>query len=541
MESKSERSPKKLKQLNHSLLVAIGILLSRIFGLVRERIFAHYLGNSWSADAFRAAMRIPNLLQNLLGEGVLSASFIPIYAQMLAAKGGGSDLEVQKKADRFAVSLLALLSASVFVLVAIGIAASSLLVDVLAPGFDGEKRELTILLVQIFFPATGLLVLSAWCLGVLNSHQKFFMSYVSPVFWNLSIIFGLWYFGGRSQSEIATKAAWFTVLGGFIQVLVQAPSIVMLIKSWSLELKFARGMPLRRAVTSFVPAVSSRGVVQLSAFVDSILASFLPSGAVSVLAYVQTLYMLPISLFGMSVTAAELPQLSKLNHLTSSGALSEEARQSMHSRIQRSLARIHFFVIPCAIVFLILGDSVVGLIFKTGSFTQTDVSVVWFVLIGQSIGLLAATRARLLSSTFFALQDTVTPFRQSIVRMIVSAAASAALVFGAVQVIHWQTSQAAIVIALASSLGAWVEFHLLRNQLQKILGPLRFWTKGDREVLLSASVAAATLSMMQTRMTELLPHMFVAPLVGLALFSGIHYLILVGIFKRPWMVFRLSH
>src|SRR5512138_3239227 len=145
-------------------MVASGIFLSRLAGLVRESVFAHYFGNSDAADAFRAAFRIPNFLQNLFGEGVLSASFIPVYAQLLARKE-------DKEAGRVAGAVLAILA------LVTGVLATPLLIDAIAPGFEGAKRELAIRVVRILFPGAGLLVLSAWCLGILNSHRNFLLAY----------------------------------------------------------------------------------------------------------------------------------------------------------------------------------------------------------------------------------------------------------------------------------------------------------------------------------------------------------------------------
>src|SRR5579871_4984571 len=178
-----EKDPAKPRERHgstqrHAFLVAAGIFLSRIAGLVRERVFAHYFGNSDAADAFKAAFRIPNFLQNLFGEGVLSASFIPVYAGLLARE----DEEEARKTAGAVASLLALTTSHI---VLIGVLATPYLIDAIAPGFHGDKRELTIRLVRILFPGAGLLVLSAWCLGVLNSHHRFFASYTAPVAWNL--------------------------------------------------------------------------------------------------------------------------------------------------------------------------------------------------------------------------------------------------------------------------------------------------------------------------------------------------------------------
>jgi len=170
--------------------VSAGILLSRLIGLVRERVFAYYFGNSDAADAFRSAFKIPNFLQNLFGEGVLSASFIPVYARLRAE-------ERHEEATRLAESIFAILFFITSLLTLVGVFATPLFIDAIAPGFHGEKRELTMRLVQILFPGAALLVMSAWCLGILNSHRKFFLSYAAPVIWNVAQITALLWKGGH--------------------------------------------------------------------------------------------------------------------------------------------------------------------------------------------------------------------------------------------------------------------------------------------------------------------------------------------------------
>src|SRR5262245_24388056 len=186
-----------------AVMVAAGIFFSRLAGLVRIRVIAHYFGlQSDAADAFNAAFRIPNFLQNLFGEGALSASFIPVYARLLAQDKG-------KEADRVAGAVGALLGLIVAVLVLVGVLAAPMLGRVLALGFTGEKLELTIRIVRILFPGAGLLVLSAWCLGVLNSHHRFLLSYAAPIMWNVAMIATLLWFGGRSDlSRLAVLLAW---------------------------------------------------------------------------------------------------------------------------------------------------------------------------------------------------------------------------------------------------------------------------------------------------------------------------------------------
>ena len=166
------------------MLVALGILVSRLAGLIRTRAFAHYFGLSDEGDAFSAGFRIPNFLQNLFGEGALSASFIPVYAALLA-RGD------RREADRVAGAVASVLALVVSLLVLLGVFAAPLLIDVIAPGFNGAKRESDTPDCPGAFSRAGLLVMSAWCLGVLNSHRRFLLSYMAPVMWNAAMIASL--------------------------------------------------------------------------------------------------------------------------------------------------------------------------------------------------------------------------------------------------------------------------------------------------------------------------------------------------------------
>jgi putative peptidoglycan lipid II flippase len=439
-------------------LVAAGILLSRLFGLVRERAFAHYFGTSDAGDAFRAALRIPNFLQNLFGEGVLSASFIPAYARRLAEGD-------EAVARRLASAIATLLTLATSVLVILGVLATPLLIDLIAPGFSGEKREATIRLVQVFFPGTGLLVLSAWCLGILNSHRRFFLSYAAPVLWNLAIIGALLVFGGAwDDYALAERVAWGLVVGSALQLLVQLPSAWRLVGGIRPQLALADA-GVRQVLANFLPAVGSRGVVQVSAYVDNLLASLLPSGAVSALSYAQTLYLLPISLFGMSVTAAQLPSMS------SATGTAEEVASSMRKQLDGGLARISFFIVPSSVAIVALGDVLVGALYQTGAFDADGTRYVWAVLAGYGVGLIAATQARLYASGFYALGDTRTPLKFAVVRVALG------VVVGALGALHgpaWfgvDAAWGAVGLTTAASLAGGVELLLLRRALHARVGP----------------------------------------------------------------------
>ncbi len=480
--STTQSAPASSRQ--SAFLVAAGIFLSRVAGLIRERVFAHYFGNSDAADVFKAAFRIPNFLQNMFGEGVLSASFIPVYASLLAR---GDKEEARKTAGAVA----ALLTLSTSILVLLGVLTAPWLIDAIAPGFQGQKRELTILLVRILFPGAGLLVASAWCLGVLNSHRKFFLSYTAPVLWNVAMIAGMIAFGaGRTQNSLVVITSWASVAGSALQVLVQLPMVFKLLGGLKLSLAH-QAEHVRTVIRNFFPVFISRGVVQISAYVDAFLASWLPTGAVSALAYAQTLYTLPVSLFGMSVSAAELPVMS--------GALgaADEVAGILRTRMNSGLRQITFLVVPSVVGFLALGDVIVAAIYQSGRFTHTDVIYVWGILAGSTVGLLASTLGRLYSSGYYALRDTRTPLRFAIVRVLLTTLLGYLAALPLPRLLGIEPRWGVAGLTISAGVASWVEFTLLQRGIRRRIGqvgvPLAFLSQVWVAALIAAAAGRSTL------------------------------------------------
>jgi putative peptidoglycan lipid II flippase len=460
-------------------LVAAGILCSRLAGLVRLRAFAYYFGlQSDAADAFNAAFRIPNLLQNLFGEGALSASFIPVYAALLS-RGK------QSEADRVAGAVASLLALAVAVLVLVGVVAAPLLIAAIAPGFRGAKRDLTIEIVRVLFPGAGLLVFSAWCLGVLNSHHRFLLSYAAPVMWNLAMIATLVLFGGQSPlPRLALLLAWGSVVGSALQVLVQLP--VVLRVAPDLRLAFdVTSEHVRTVARNFTPVMMSRGVVQVSAYIDALLASLLPTGAVTGLANAQILYTLPVSLFGISVSASELPVMSGTIDLESSGT------EAVRRRLNSGLRQIAFFVVPSAVAFLALGDVVAAALLQTGRFLRSDAVYVWGILAGSAVGLLASTLGRLYASTYYAMRDTRTPLRYALIRVFLTTILGYVFAFPLPRALGIPAMWGVAGLTMSAGLAGWVEMAMLRHSMNARIGRtglaagylIKLWT--------SAALAAA--------------------------------------------------
>src|SRR3989440_1145880 len=451
-----------------AFMVGAGILISRIIGVIRQRIFGYYFGASLAADAFSAAFRIPNFLQNVFGEGALSASFIPVYANLLARKD-------EREASRVASAVLTLLALVTSVVVLVGVLTTPFIISVVAIGFVGERRELAIHLVQIFFPGAGLLVMSAWCLGVLNSHRKFFLSYTAPVVWNLAIIASMIFFGGHEgqqtqtslaafQAHLAIITAWGSVIGSGLQFAVQLPTVLWLAKGLRPVFDIASANA-RTVLRNFFPVFMSRGVVQISAFVDAALASLVPYiGAVAALTYAQSLYTLPVSLFGMSISAAELPAMASTLGTT------DEVASQLRRRLDAGLKRIAVFIVPSSMAMLALGDVITACLYQTGQFKHADARYVWGILAGSTVGLLASTLGRLYASTYYALHDTRSPPRYAIVRVTLTTTLGYLFSISLPPMLGIDPKWGVAGLTVSAGIAGWIEFALLRRTLNRRIG-----------------------------------------------------------------------
>ncbi len=514
-----------------SSAVAAGIALSRLSGLLRESLLRSVLALGPAADAFAAALRIPNLLQNLLGEGSLSASFIPVYSRLL---GEGRDDE----AGRVAGAVAGLLAALAGGLVVVSILAARPLAILLAPGFEGRRLDLTVDLLRITTGGLGLLVLSAWCLGVLNSHGRFFLPYVAPVLWNAAqvAVLAAAAFGDWSPRGAAIALAWGLVAGGALQFGVQAVAVWRLAPD--LRPSFGRGNAAVADVRRrFGPAVLGRGVLQLSGYLDLVLASLLVTGAVAGLLSAQMLYALPVALFATSVAVAELPEMSRLASGLADRALAARRRTA-------------FFVAFCTVAYLVLGESIVGALFGWGAFDADDTRAVALVLAAYSLGLPAVASSRIFQNTLYAVGDTSGPARIAAARVGLAAVVGIALMFPLDRVaahggalltldgVGWfgplnagirtgspDPHLGAVGLALGSACAAWLELALLSRRCRRSVDG----TSGPTAVMsrLAPATGAAVVVALGVRWaTDGLPAIAAAP-IGLAV-AGCTYVLVAS-------------
>ncbi len=511
-----------------------GIFLSRVSGIGREVAVAAFIGAGRVGDAYRAALTIPRLLQNLLGEGVLSASFIPIYSQLV-------EQGRRKDAGRLAGAVFGLLAVITGLVVLAGWVLAKPLVSLLLWRLSDDTADLTVELVRVMFAGIGFIVLAAWALGVLNAHRRFFLSYAAPVIWNVAqvaFMVGAWLVWhnvdpATRASDIARMAAWGVVLGGALQFLVQVPLVLRLVPTLRLSLNWRRpdvGVVLNR----FGPALIGRGVVQVSAYVDLILAGLLAGGAIAALGFAQVIYFLPISLFAMSVAASDLPEMAR----------EQDDPEALVRRLQTGLDRIGFYVLFSAVAFITLGGLIVGALLERGQFNGDQTVQVWWILAAYSLGLVASASSRLLQNACFAAGDAKGPARVAVVRVALAAAVGVVLMFSfdSYAVINGSVERlgdfkvlsplsdaeradgavrlGAVGLALGSTVAAWLEYGILRHRVRYLLRRRRP-VRGPTGRLAVAALSAAVLGGVLAWGLEPLPLLVAAP-VALLVTGGIY-------------------
>lgn len=461
-------------------LVALGILCSRLSGVIREIVLSAWLGaTTLAAEAFAFALGVPKVLQNLLGEGALSASFIPVYANVVDRD--------QRAARRLAGAVFGLLAALVAALVLLLMLATRPIIALVARGAGPERTDLIIDLTRLMAPGIGFIVFAAWCLGILNAHREFFLSYVAPVLWNAAIILGvlLWTTQSDDPADLARAAAWGVFIGGVLQFAVQLPRVLAIAGPITPSLR--RDAPeTRQVLRRFGPGVAGRGVLTLSTFVDLALASFLSLGALAVLTKAQTLYLMPISVFAVSIAAADLPELSR------EAAAAHADAGVAHARVRRAVDRVTLLLLFSALAFILGGRSIVGGLFERGEFTSDDTVTVWMTLAVFSFGLVGSGLSRLLQNAAFAHGDVAGPARIAFARLVLAGAVGLALMWPAdrfavvdgvirqvedlafapldasVRDLEGSHRLGAVGLAAGGAVAAWVEFALLRRRV----GPL---------------------------------------------------------------------
>lgn len=476
-------------------VVSVAVMFSRVFGLVREMVFARYFGAGFLYDAYVVAFRIPNVLRDLFAEGALSAAFVKVF----------TDYQINKS-EREAWQLASLVMNALAVVLSIicitGIIFSRQFIDLVADGFSPEKAALAATLTQIMFPFILLVALAAVAMGVLNTKGVFGIpASASTVFNIVSMVFGLalayWLSGGgwlSSADKTAVPGAaaqWAiigmaigTLIGGASQFLMQVPSLYRVGFRFSPVLSFT-DEGVRRVMALMAPAILGTSAVQINVLINTYFVSPI-EGAQGWLNYAFRLMQFPIGLFGVAVGTASVPVLSRM--------ASEGRLQDFRNTLSSSINLVFLMTLPSAFGLIVLGEPIIRLIYEHGKFDALATSMTALALAGYSIGLTGYAAIKVLSPAFYALNDAKTPMIIAVASIAVNALASYFFRewlsgFGVTESTPYGYGH--VGVALATSTVALVNFFLLAVFMRKKIKRLN-----GREVFSSfARIAAASVMM----------------------------------------------
>jgi putative peptidoglycan lipid II flippase len=422
-------------------------LLSRILGFARDVLVAAFVGAGPVADAFFIAFKFPNLFRRLFAEGAFNAAFVPIFAGLAATSG-------REAAKRFAEEALAALLAVLFLFVVVAEIAMPWLMYVFAPGFSAEpyKFNLAVELTRITFPYLLFISLVSLQGGVLNSVDRFAAVAATPVLMNICFIAGLLLLIHTTPTA-GHALAWGVALAGVVQFLWLTAAMHR--NGLGLSLPRPRLTPeVRRLLMLMLPATLGAGVVQVNLLVDMMIASILPTGAVSYLYYADRVYELPLGVIGIAIGTALLPQLA------------HHARRGEHAAAVTSLNRglevALLLALPATVALLVIARPIIAGLFERGAFGHSAAGATAAALIAYAIGLPAYVLIKVLTPGFYAREDTRTPVKIAVGCVIANTAIALALLrpLGAFGVAH-------VGIAFATAASAWLNTAALATILYR--------------------------------------------------------------------------
>lgn len=378
--------------------MAVGTTLSRILGYIRDMLVAHAFGAGLFADAFYAAYRIPNLLRRLLGEGSLSASFIPVLSQYYHTK---SKEETQELISVVFTALAIVLAA----LTLLGMIFAPQIVNLIAFGFtrDPEKLAITVSLTRLMFPFLLFVCLAAFLLGVANTFNAFFIPAMAPASLSIAEIGFIMGIAPLMTPDNQIKGLAISVIvGGLGQFLIQWPQVRNL--GWKLKWKVNFKHPAIRQIGNLMlPSMVGLSVDQVNAFVDTMIASFLAQGSITALYYSNRIMQLPLAIFGLALSTAALPAMAR--------SVAEKNIPAVKDTLNYSIRQILFILVPSAVALMVIGMPIISVLFERGEFDRHATLLTSSALLFYSLGLPAYAIAKVFASGFYAFQETKTPVK----------------------------------------------------------------------------------------------------------------------------------
>jgi putative peptidoglycan lipid II flippase len=459
-------------------IVSIAVMFSRVLGLVRETVFARFFGAGFLYDAFVVAFKVPNILRDLFAEGALSAAFVKVFTDYQIKKN-------EAEAWRLASLVFNILAVVMSAITIIGILVAPLVIPLLARGFSPEKAALAVMLTQIMFPFIFLVALAALAMGVLNTKGRFGIPASASTAFNVcSIAFGLafayWLSGGGwemafDKNAVPSAAAQCaiigmaigTLIGGAAQLLIQVPSLLKVGFRFSPLLSFA-DPGVKRIMRLMGPAIIGTSAVQVKVLVDVVVVSGIEGGQ-SWLSYAFRLMQFPIGVFGVAIGTAAIPALSRL--------ASEENIVKFRNTLTEAMKLVFLLTIPAACGLIVLGEPIIALIYQGGRFKGLDTNMTAWALAAYSIGLAGYAAIKVLSPSFYALDDARTPMWVSLASILFHAPMS----FGMMMLLsnvgvspERPNGFGHVGVALATSTVALVNFFalalLMRKRIQRLNG-----------------------------------------------------------------------
>ena len=410
-------------------------LLSRLTGFMRDIMLAAILGAGPTADAFFVAFRLPNHFRAIFAEGAFNAAFIPAYARIRTQEG-------ERAAAEFGDRIFTLLFASQVVLLALALLFTPQVIELLAPGFSREPHQfaLAVSLTRITFPYLLLITLVTLWGGILNALHRFATAAAAPILLNLTMMATLAcaaFFPGAGYA-----AAWGVLISGVLQAaLVGGDTFCAGVMTFFRALRL--DSDVRRFFSALIPATVGSAGTQLALFADTIIASFLSAGAISALYYADRIDQLPIGVIGIAVGTVLVPEMT---HRLAAGD-DAGARSAQNRAIEFAL----LLAIPCVVGFLVVPELIMRALFMRGAFTAADAHAAAMTLMAYTIGLVPFVLIRSVVAPFYARGDTATPVKAALIGTAVNIAFKVVLM----------TSLAQVGLALATSIGAWINFILV--------------------------------------------------------------------------------
>lgn len=371
-----------------AVLIATFTVVSKLLGLVRDRLLASYFGAGDILDSYYAAFRLPDLIFNTLVLGALASAFIPIFTK-LWLKDEKKALELSNTVLNYLVLFLILFGVIAFIF-------TPQLVSVITPGFSGAKFTQTVDLTRIMLLSIVFFGASNVVGGILNSLRRFFSFSLAPVFYNLGIIFGITVF---YKLFGVIGLAWGVVLGSFLHLLIQLPEVFK--AGWKYQFKFKITIEVKKVLKLMIPRTMGLAGNQINQIVITMIASTLMVGSVAVFNLANNLQSFPISIFGVSLAIAAFPVFSE--------ALGAGDQEKFKKVFSIHFRRILFLIIPVSVFILLLRAQIVRVILGSGNFDWSDTyytaqTLGWFI-----ISLFAQSTIPMLARSFYALEDTKTP------------------------------------------------------------------------------------------------------------------------------------